>query len=147
MEPDDLAGITAFLDQLSGESRYRRFFSRGTSGPLHEVDYLRSLDGHERAALVAVAGGQIIALARYHQTGSGHADVAVVVADAWQHHGIGHRLLRELTRLAIGHGVETIDVSVLGDNVAALRLLHGLAGHRPLHLDHGVFEASIPLAV
>jgi acetyltransferase len=146
MEPSDLGAVSRLFDQLSDESRYQRFFSRGRAGLLYELGYLQSLDGCQRVALVAESAGEIIGLARYHLTGAGHAEVAVVVADAWQHRGVGHRLLRDLTDLARGHGVETIDVSMLGDNLAALRLLRGLAGRHPLHLDHGVFEASIPLA-
>jgi GNAT superfamily N-acetyltransferase len=146
MAPGDLARVTSLLDQLSDESRYHRFFSRGRGGLLYELGYLQSLDGCQGVALVAESEGEIIGLARYHLTGSGHAEVAVVVADAWQHQGVGHRLLRDLTDVARGHGVEAIDVSMLGDNLAALRLLRGLAGRHPLHLDHGVFEASISLA-
>lgn len=146
MTPTDLAGVTLFLDQLSRESLYQRFFSRSRSGPLYELSYLRSLDRDQQVALVAEADHRIIGLARYHRTGCGHAEVAVVVADAWQRRGLGGRLLRDLAQLARRHGVMALDVSVLGDNVPALHLLRGLAGRRRLRLDHGVFEASIPLA-
>ena len=146
MEPSDLDGVTRFLEHLSNESLYHRFFTRGRSGLLFEIGYLRSLDGSDRAAVVAEADGEIVGLARYHRTDLGHAEVAVVVADAWQQHGVGRRLLRALVSLARDHEVEMIDVSMLGDNLAALRLLRGLAGRPALHLDHGVFEATIPLA-
>jgi GNAT superfamily N-acetyltransferase len=146
MAPTDLAGVTLFLEQLSKESLYQRFFSRSRSGLLYELNCLRSLDRDQQVALVAEADHQIIGLARYQGTGCGHAEVAVVVADAWQRHGLGGRLLRDLAQLARRHGVEALDVSMLGDNLAALHLLRGLAGRRPLRLDHGVFEASIPLA-
>src|SRR5260370_14540807 len=140
MAPTDLAGVTLFLEQLSKESLYQRFFSRSRSGLLYELNCLRSLDGDQQVALVAEADHQIIGLARYQRTGYGHAEVAVVVADAWQRHGLGGRLLRDLAQPARRHGVEALDVSMLGAHLAALHLLRGLAWRRPLHLDHGVFD-------
>ena len=146
LRSEDLEGVARFFDGLSDESLYHRFFSRGHGGPLYELAYLRALDPQQAAALVAEEDGRIIGLARYHRTAAGHAEVAVVVADECQHHGVGRRLLRELTAVARRNGIETLDVSMLGDNLAALGLLRRLAGPRPLQLDHGVFEATIPLA-
>jgi ribosomal protein S18 acetylase RimI-like enzyme len=146
MAPADLQEVAAMLGRLSDASLYHRFFTHGPSGVRFELDYLASVDGTQRVALVAESGGAIIGLARYHLSSAGHAETAVVVEDAWQHHGLGRRLLSALTAMARSRGVEAIDVSMLGENTDALRLFRRLAGSRPMHLDHGVFEASVPLA-
>ena len=142
----DLSTVRAMFDRVSDETVYRRFFTSGPSGPRSELDYLAAVDGHDRLALVAVTGGRTVGLARYHRTGGGHADVAVIVEDAWQRHGVGRRLLAELVRAARDEGVVSLDMTILGENVPALRLLRGLAPWRQLQLDHGVFEASVGIA-
>jgi len=135
------------FSRLSDLSRYQRFFSYSLAGPRQELAYLGSVDGHERLALVAEAGdGRVVGMARFHRLQDGHADVAVVVEDAFQHHGVGRRLMAELSRAARREGVTIFDVEVLGDNVDALRLLRSLAPHRQLHLESGVFETRVSLA-
>jgi GNAT superfamily N-acetyltransferase len=145
-EPDDLPAVRAMFDRVSHETIYRRFFSGGVAGPRSELRYLAEVDGHDRLALIAVTGGRAVGLARYQRTASGHAELAVIVEDAWQHHGVGRRLVAELARTARREGVIALDMSVLGENVAALRLVRRLAPSGVLHLDHGVFEATVPLA-
>lgn len=145
-EPDDLPAVQAMFDRVSHETIYRRFFSGGAAGPRSELKYLAEVDGHDRLALIAVTGCRTVGLARYQRTGSGHAELAVIVEDAWQHHGVGRRLVAELVRTARREGVIALDMSVLGENAPALRLVRRLAPSGLLHLDHGVFEASVPLA-
>jgi ribosomal protein S18 acetylase RimI-like enzyme len=147
----DLAAVAEMLNRLSDTSRYRRFFSLGVGGSRRELAYLPSVDGHERVALVAEVGDRVVGLARYHvgesEDGRGvSADVAVVVEDAYQHRGLGRQLMIELARAARHQHVDAFEVSVLGDNAPAIRLLRRLAPHAGLGLDHGVYEATVPLA-
>src|SRR5260370_16941610 len=79
MAPTDLAGVTLFLEQLSKESLYQRFFSRSRSGLLYELNCLRSLDRDQQVALIPQTDDQIIALARYPLTASAHADAPSLV--------------------------------------------------------------------
>jgi ribosomal protein S18 acetylase RimI-like enzyme len=146
MTSGDLPGVQAMFGRLSEQSLYYRFFSGGDSGPRRELAYLAAVDGHDRLALVAKVGGRTVGIARYHRTADGHADIAVTVEDAWQHHGVGHQLLDHLARAARHEGVGAFDLSVLGDNQAALKLLRSLAPSPRLRYDHGVLETSVPLA-
>lgn len=146
MEPDDLVGVRDLFSRLSDESRYRRFFSLSVRAPEWELEYLAGLDGHDRLALIALVDDRIVGLARFHRTEDGHADVAVAVEDVCQHRGVGRRLMQELARAARREGLSALDVSVLGENLPALRLIRRMAPAEHLHLDHGVFEASISLA-
>jgi ribosomal protein S18 acetylase RimI-like enzyme len=146
MRGDDLDAAAAMLGRLSDASLYHRFFTHSVSGVRFELAYLTTLDGCRRVALVAESEGSVVGMARYHSNGDGHAEVAVVVEDGWQHRGVGGQLLSNLIAVARARGIDTIDVSMLGENVDAIRLFRRMAGPRPLHLDHGVFEASVPLA-
>jgi len=146
LERTDLERVADMLWRLSDRSRYYRFFSPAASGVRAELDYLGAVDGRQRVALVADDGTRIVGVARYHGLVDGHAAVAVVVEDGWQGRGLGHRLMVELSRAARREGFVAFDVEVLGENLGAIRLLRRLAPHPRLHLDHGVFEASLPLA-
>jgi ribosomal protein S18 acetylase RimI-like enzyme len=138
------------FNRLSALSRIRRFFSPTESGPAWELNYLANAAGCDRLVLVAQMGEEIVGVARYHRVGPEHADVAVVVQDEWQRHGLGHRLMAHLAVAARHDGIDAFDVSILGDNDAALGLLRRMsdhtAGRRPaLSLKAGVYEGSVPL--
>ena len=146
MERADLERVEDMLWRLSDRSRYQRFFSQAPSGVRAELEYLGSVDGRQRVALVADDGLKIVGVARYHGLPDDHAAVAVVVEDGWQGRGLGHRLMVELSRAARRAGFVAFDVEVLGENLEAIRLIRRLAPHPRLHLDHGVFETTLPLA-
>jgi GNAT superfamily N-acetyltransferase len=141
----DLPAIEAMLGRLSELSVLRRFLGPGPSGPHHELRYLTTVDGCDRFVVVAEAGARIVGMARYHRTQGGHAEMAVVVEDQWQHLGVGRQLSAALAIAARRAGLAAFDVSIMGENNAALGLLRNMAQPVKLHLDHGVFEGTIPL--
>lgn len=127
---DDLELERAFVLGLSRESAYQRLLSPRRLGEaelrrLVETDYPREL------ALIATTrvDGALrqIGVARYaaEPDGSGH-DCALVVADAWQRHGLGERLLRRLLDAAAGAGVRAMGGHVLSTNRAMLALARKL---------------------
>jgi acetyl coenzyme A synthetase (ADP forming)-like protein len=112
----DEAALRAFFTALSEESMLYRFFGRAnidwaTSWAL-DVDYA------DRFALVAVSGAKhtIVAHAAYIRTGRDRAEVAFVVSDAWQGHGIATILLAQLAAAAQEHGISTFTSVVLPVN-------------------------------
>jgi GNAT superfamily N-acetyltransferase len=63
--------------------------------------YLADVDHVDREALVALAGDEIIAVARYHRMpDTVEAEIAIVVEDAWQRRGLGRILLERLSARA-----------------------------------------------
>jgi GNAT superfamily N-acetyltransferase len=70
--------------------------------------------------------------------------VAFVVEDAYQHHGVGRRLLKRLRDVALENGITEFDAEVLPGNVAALRLL-GDVGPAHSHLDRGEIDVQVDL--
>jgi ribosomal protein S18 acetylase RimI-like enzyme len=132
--------------RLSRRTMYLRFFSVGDAAVTAELAYLAALDGRERVALVAESGAAVVGMARFHATGDGRAVAAALVEDDWQRRGIGRLLMTELVARAQREGMAALDVSVLGENMAALRLIRRVAPDIRFALDHGVLEGAIPIA-
>jgi GNAT superfamily N-acetyltransferase len=57
------------------------------------------------------------------------AEMAIVVEDAWQGHGVGHLLAEALAHAAAAVGVRRFSAVILADNVGAQRLLGGITEH------------------
>lgn len=149
IEADDVELLRRMFYRLSAETVYKRFF-RPIIEPGPSV--LRSLcevDHGRREALVAVdAAGEIVAVARYDRLGdTDEAEVAVVVEDAWQGHGIGARLVKKLGRLAESRGLEVFTATMLGDNRAATKLLRKVDTRPDVHFDHGELVSRSSLHV
>jgi acetyl coenzyme A synthetase (ADP forming)-like protein len=109
--------LCAFLDGLSIESRWLRFFSAGAD--LHRAaSYMAALEPEQGRGLVAVAGEpeRIVAHAAYIREAAGRAEVAFEVADDWQGRGISTVLLAHLSELATADGIDTFTAVVLPEN-------------------------------
>jgi acetyltransferase len=134
IRPEDVALEQRFVAALSGQTRYLRFFYQ-----LHEltpqmlarftqVDYDREL------ALVALPQNPdgatldlFVGVARYIlDADRSTAEFAIVIADAWQHRGVGRVLMRRLMDAARANGVSRIGGMVLRSNVAMLRFVDTL---------------------
>lgn len=129
--PEDRQREAAFVRNLSRESRYYRFHSslRELTPALLE----RFVECHypDDLALVALVEGsdgpEQIGVARYiREPGTDRAEIAVVVADAWQGKGIATRLLLDLRDLARRGGIQTLVASVLKENGRMLELCRQL---------------------
>ncbi len=95
-----------------------------SSGP-DEVDHLTQVDGTNRAAFVVERDGDLIAVARYDRLDDpAIAEVAFVVADGWQHHGIASFLLQRLTSRAKEVGISAFCAEVLAENAPMLAVFH-----------------------
>ena len=73
------------------------------------------------------------------------ADMAIVVADAWQRQGVGTRLVAALAERAASEGIEGFAVDIQGDNYGALKLFKRVAPGVRMTFSAGVGEAVIPL--
>jgi acetyltransferase len=72
-------------------------------------------------------------------------EFALIVADAWQAHGLGAALMRSLIAIGRRGGLQRIHGSVLADNRAMLEVCAGL-GFEFGFPEDGVIEASLRLA-
>ncbi|MET3391335.1 acetyltransferase [Variovorax sp. 1140] len=130
---EDLAMHTAFVNGLSKETGYRRLLSPRTPQPdelwrMTHIDYDRELaliattvvDGAERQMGVArYVRGDTPGTAQV-------AEFAIVIGDAWQHHGLASKLMRKLIDAARAAGVRQLADITLYDNTAMLTLARKL---------------------
>ena len=146
LEPSDTAKVLGFFGRLSRESVYQRFFSPITKPERFTASILH-VDHHDREAVAAVEGGEVVGIAQYSRLpDSRQADLAVVVADDWQRQGIGTRLIAALGDRAVSHGIVAFTVSVQGDNYGVMRLLRRVNPDVRLKFSSGVGEGVIPLS-
>jgi acetyltransferase len=128
--PQDAELQQRLVRGLSTTARTQRFFA-----PIHELppEWLRRMtmvDHVNHVALIAETfeahGAVAIGEARYVVDGHGAAEFALVVADDWQRHGIGRRLVASLRDHAREAGHARLEGEVLADNGAMLQLARSL---------------------
>lgn len=123
MTPDDADALRRFHAQLSPESVYFRFFAPYPELRDSDVALFTHCDQLDRAALVAVLGTEILGVGRYDRLSDAtSAEVAFVVRDDFQGHGIGTLLLDQLAGAARDHGIHRFVAMVMADNVRMRRL-------------------------
>ena len=143
---DDRELVAGFLRGLSMETMYRRFFS------LPRVDdRLVDLVAHPSEccseALVATVGDEVVGLASYDRLPDEPtaADVAIVIADAWQHHGVGTVLMRKLGGAAARRGIDRFTATMLADNRPVVDFVHRTAPDARLAFDGTELAMTAPL--
>jgi GNAT superfamily N-acetyltransferase len=115
--PDDEERLRRFHEHLSPRSVYLRYFYLHPKLSDQEVHRLTHVDYVDRLALVAIDGDRIVAVGRYERfPGTAEAEVAFVVADEFQDHGIGSRLLAMLAAAAASHGITVLVAETLAEN-------------------------------
>jgi RimJ/RimL family protein N-acetyltransferase len=145
LEAADREPVMRLFGRLSPQSVYRRFFSP-IARPDQFAAALLRVDQQEREAVAALENGEIVAVAQYaRKPGNPHADLAIVVADAWQQQGLGTRLVAVLADRALRRGITAFAVDVQGDNSASIKLLRRVAPGLRLAFSGGVGEGSFPL--
>jgi acetyltransferase len=134
--PQDAELQQQLVRSLSPASRMRRFFAPIRELPPQWLQRLTMVDHRDHVALIAetfvgrdaVAVGEARYVVDVGDVGGvgGVADFALVVADAWQGHGIGRRLLASLLEHARDAGVRRLVGEVQHDNTAMLALARAL---------------------
>src|SRR5579863_2155919 len=104
LEPGDGERLRRFFYRLSPETVYRRFLSPIQRPEQLERLHLLDVDSQDRVALLAAVDGEIVGVGRFVRDPRAPttADLALVVADAWQRQGVGTALLGALAEAALG---------------------------------------------
>jgi RimJ/RimL family protein N-acetyltransferase len=117
MSASDAAGLLRFHSTLSPETTYFRFFTVHPSLSDRELHHFTHVDHTDREAIVATAGDEIIGVARFDRMQDpAEAEVAFVVADAWQELGLGTAMFRSLAQRAGEVAVARFVAEVLPHN-------------------------------
>jgi protein lysine acetyltransferase len=145
VRPDDKALLAEGLRRLSERSAYRRFLGPKDRLTPDELRYFTEIDFQDHVAFVAVRPEQpdvLLGVGRWVRWESDPevAEVAFVVADDLQHHGLGTALGEALAQAARERGVRRFTATMLPDNPAAHRLFARLAQHRETETHTGVHE-------
>ncbi len=126
VRPDDRADMLAAFGRTSMQSLQRRFFIPKKGFSEREIAFFLNIDFESHVALVAqidedghsvIAGG-----GRFIVVQPGQAEIAFMVVDDYQGHGIGTTLMRHLAALAHNAGLKELIAEVLPENGAMLKL-------------------------
>lgn len=148
VRPDDLMAVGSMLARASATSRRLRFFSPVPAPRPSLVRPMVEVDHATHEAVVALAGDSVIGIAEYVATRRDptEAEVAVVVEDAYQRHGVAAFLFRSLARQARRHGIDTFSATVLPDNRGAIALARSMNPGTELVREDGDLRLRIPLS-
>ncbi len=121
----DAPDLVRFHHTLSTETTYLRFFSVHPELSAAEIERFTHVDHRDREAIVARIGGDIVGVARFDRIdGSDQAEVAFVVSDRWQGHGLGTTMFKALAARARELGITGFVADTLPHNARMLRVLH-----------------------
>lgn len=145
--PADAEALVAFHEGLSPETIYLRFFNVHPHLSPAEVEHLTCVDGADRLALIALLDSMLIGVARYERslTEPGAAEVAFVVADRFQGHGIGSMLLHRLAAYAVGAGISTFSAVTLIENHSMQEVFRHSGFPYRGHFDRGMVEYRLDI--
>lgn len=144
--PEDTDLFQRLFRRLSPESLYQRFFTPVTRLQPRLLHRLVNVDYHDRLALLALVGDEVVGVARYDRLpGSRDAEAAVIVEDAWQHRGLGTRLLWRLSAAARERGIDAFVGHVLGENRRMMGLLTAMSEDVETVLDGGLYQFRMQL--
>jgi len=128
IRPSDKAELAARWAALSPDTQRLRFLAPHPRLTGAELRFLTEVDGVDHVAFAAtpidddrriLGAGRFVRLRDRPDT----AEFAITVGDAWQGRGIGRALAMRLTDEARRLGIRRFTATVLGENVAAQRLL------------------------
>jgi GNAT superfamily N-acetyltransferase len=120
---DDASALRAFHRRLSADTVRNRFFGLHPELSAQEARRFTSLTAGVETALVAMVADRIVAVGRSVRLSCGDAaEVAFVVEDEYEHHGIGTTLLRLLARLGWADGVRRFVADTFVSNRSMLNV-------------------------
>lgn len=145
----DEAKLSDFFYSLSDDTIYKRWMHRLKQMPHKDLLFYLDVDYDERMALVAEATepgreSEIVAVGRYvTDPKTSYAEVAFVVRDAWQGHGLGRLLLEALTEVARARGLVGFTADVLATNRRMLAVFLGSGLRVETRLDGEIYVVKM----
>jgi GNAT superfamily N-acetyltransferase len=151
VRPEDKPLFVAGWAHLSEESVYRRFLQPREGLSVAELAFFTEIDhvDHEAIGALDPAAGEGVGVARYvRDRDRPHtAEAAVTVVDAWQHRGLGGKLLRRLCARATENRIRIFTASLLATNDAMLALFDQLGEVTVTRRDGPTLELDVELPV
>ncbi|MGC3965270.1 MAG: GNAT family N-acetyltransferase [Rhodocyclaceae bacterium] len=131
LKPEDAELEQTFVRALSAETKYFRFMSALRELPPSLLAKLTQIDYDRELALIAIIENNgeplEIGVCRYSTNPDGEScEFAIVVADAFQHSGVGRKLMETLILCARERGLKTMKGVFLSDNERMLRFVRNI---------------------
>ena len=149
VQPEDKPLFVAGWKHLSDRSVRTRFLQARQDLNVDELAFFTEIDhvDHEAVGAMDAATRQGVGVARYvRERNRPHvAEAAVTVIDAWQHLGLGGKLLRRLTARATENRIRVFSASLFASNEAMLTLFERLGAVEVTRRDGPVLEIVVEL--
>ncbi len=144
--PDDAERLVRFHSRQSPESIYFRYFSPRPELSERDVHRFTHVDHHDRVAFVALAGDELIAVARYERyRGTDTAEVAFFIDDAHHGRGLATLLLEYLAAAGRERGVRRFAATTLPHNRKMLGVFAAAGYQVSSRIDDGVVEVAFDI--
>ncbi|MCG6908298.1 MAG: GNAT family N-acetyltransferase [Desulfobacteraceae bacterium] len=149
IKPSDEGEMRRLFYRFSERAVYYRYFAPVKSMPHARMQAYVNVDYRKILSIVGLIGDpeeeQIIAEGRFIQEpATGFAEVAFVVDERFQGHGIATFLYRMLLRLARERGVRGFTAEILASNKAMLRIMEKESRTMEARLFQGVYALKAP---
>jgi GNAT superfamily N-acetyltransferase len=130
----DFVAEHRFTEALPSDARRHRFLGHMARPSENLAEHLDVIDPLKSIVLVAIvkegASEAIVGVARYsNDLVQSRCDCALIVADDWQHRGLGTALLKHLIELARAAGIENLAMLESGENTEMRDLVRHLGFH------------------
>lgn len=149
IRPDDTERLCAFHAHLSCDTINYRFFRYMPELSVRDAEHFTHLDYIDRMALIATLGTgekeRMLAVVRYDRIGPTLAEVAFVVADEWQRHGVATALLLQLAEYARAHGITRLTAITMASNARMLEVLRRCGYPSTVRFQNGEDEVSLDI--
>ncbi|XRQ15676.1 GNAT family N-acetyltransferase [Actinomadura welshii] len=141
----DTEPVRDLHERCSLDSRRMRYFSAAPAPPRRAIERFRD-PAHGLTLVAEGPDGSLLALAHLvHVAEPGVAEVAFLVADAWQGRGLGRALAGLLIAFGRDRGVVELRALALSENARMRRLLTSLGGRTRRTADPAVVEVRLRL--
>lgn len=151
IRPSDEEEMRRLFYRFSEESVYYRYFTPITAMPHKKMQEYVNIDYNRIMSIVALEGdagkGKIIAEARYVKLhGRPYAEVAFIVDEDYQGHGIASYLLQMLIRIAKENRIKGFIASVNVSNGAMKRVFEKSGLTIETRIEDGIFSVTMPFS-
>ncbi len=150
IRPTDEDKLSAFFYRLDETTIYKRYLHVVKDFKGMDTEQIVNIDYKSDMSLVLVvhekgAEPEIHGVAQYFKDKeTGYAEVAFMLADAWQGRGFGRQLMGRLLYFAEKNGVKGFTASLLETNHAMLALFHKTGGEVSATLSDGIYNVRLP---
>lgn len=141
----DQAALIALHVATSDRSIYLRFFAADRKAAADYIPVLLQPNTERHHALVALVNGNLVGAAAWELTEPGTAEIGLLVADQYQHQGIGTLLIEYLSAVARRVGITRFTAEVLVSNGLMIGTLRDLGFQYHAHTEYGVTTFSLDL--